>query len=163
MYLSVALFALSLAGHCAAPDDGDDFDPGVLGALLNAVANPLDAQLQAAAAANNVSTPAVNQTESAEMVALGKALFFDKILSGDQNISCATCHHPTASTGDDLPTSIGAGGSGTGAARELSGAAVMIARNAPPLFNLGASQFDRAFWDGRVSLNNGVLIRRRRR
>ena len=27
-------------------------------------------------------------------VALGRALFFDKVLSGNRNISCATCHHP---------------------------------------------------------------------
>ena len=27
-------------------------------------------------------------------VELGRMLFFDKILSGNQTISCATCHHP---------------------------------------------------------------------
>ncbi len=31
---------------------------------------------------------------------LGKLLFFDKILSGNKNISCASCHHPLAGTGD---------------------------------------------------------------
>ncbi len=155
--LVAALFVVTLTGGCSGNDDGDDLNPAVLNALLGAVTNPLDARLLAAAADANVSTPTIQQNESAEMIALGKALFFDKILSGDQNISCATCHHPSASTGDDLPTSIGAGGSGTGAARELSGSAAMIARNAPALFNLGASEFNRAFWDGRVSLSGGVL------
>ena len=37
---------------------------------------------------------------SSAEVALGKVLFFDKIISGNNNISCATCHHPLASTGD---------------------------------------------------------------
>ena len=29
-----------------------------------------------------------------QMVELGRMLFFDKVLSGNRNISCATCHHP---------------------------------------------------------------------
>ena len=33
-------------------------------------------------------------------VQLGRVLFFDKILSGNQNISCATCHHPDFASGD---------------------------------------------------------------
>ena len=53
----------------------------------------------------------------AAKVALGKALMFDPILSGNQNISCATCHHPFAGTGDGLSLPIGEGGSGTGFAR----------------------------------------------
>lgn len=39
---------------------------------------------------------------------LGKRLFFDKILSGNQNISCATCHHPMAALGDGLSLPVGA-------------------------------------------------------
>ena len=35
-----------------------------------------------------------NGAPSAEKVELGRLLFFDKILSGNKNISCATCHHP---------------------------------------------------------------------
>ena len=31
---------------------------------------------------------------SAEKIALGKSLFFDKRLSNDETISCATCHVP---------------------------------------------------------------------
>jgi len=37
--------------------------------------------------------------------ALGKFLFFDKVLSGNRNIACATCHHPLTGTGDGLSLS----------------------------------------------------------
>mgnify|MGYP000700583640 CR=1 FL=1 len=31
---------------------------------------------------------------ASDKVELGRMLFFDKILSGNRNISCSTCHHP---------------------------------------------------------------------
>jgi cytochrome c peroxidase len=40
-----------------------------------------------------------NAAPSAAKLRLGRALFFDKILSGNGNISCATCHHPLLDTG----------------------------------------------------------------
>ena len=40
---------------------------------------------------------------NADAVALGRLLFFDKILSGNRNISCATCHHPRFGTSDGVP------------------------------------------------------------
>lgn len=87
-----------------------------------------------------------------ELYTLGQALFFDKVLSGNRDISCATCHHPTAGTGDDLALSVGVGG--TGLARQRSGG-VIIARNAPPLFNLHA--YPTMFWDGRIWLEDGHI------
>ena len=44
------------------------------------------------------------------VVELGRSLFFDKLLSGNRNISCATCHHPDTHTGDDLSLPLGEGG-----------------------------------------------------
>ena len=38
--------------------------------------------------------PEVNGETSAESAELGQHLFFDPILSGDNDKSCATCHHP---------------------------------------------------------------------
>jgi cytochrome c peroxidase len=35
-------------------------------------------------------------------IELGKQLFFDKVLSGNLNISCATCHHPFAGCAGDF-------------------------------------------------------------
>lgn len=40
-------------------------------------------------------------------VALGKMLFFDPRLSGDGNMSCATCHNPLLGWSDGLPTAKG--------------------------------------------------------
>ncbi len=40
-------------------------------------------------------------------VELGKFLFYDKILSGNKNISCATCHHALTDTGDGLSLPVG--------------------------------------------------------
>jgi Di-haem cytochrome c peroxidase len=51
---------------------------------------------------------------AAATVKLGRLLMFDKILSGNRNISCATCHHPLAGTGDGLALPVGEGGSGLG-------------------------------------------------
>lgn len=89
-----------------------------------------------------------------EKVILGRLLFFDKILSGNRNISCSTCHHPRAATGDDLSLGIGEGGVGIGLQRTLgSGSNAIherIPRNSPPLFNLGAREYLIFFHDGRV-------------
>jgi cytochrome c peroxidase len=90
-------------------------------------------------------------------VALGSQLFFDKILSGNLNISCASCHHPFAGTGDGLSLPVGEGGQGLGVTRNTgSGADAIderVPRNAPALFNLGAREFTRLFHDGRIQPN----------
>jgi cytochrome c peroxidase len=89
--------------------------------------------------------------ESAALVALGEALFFDKLLSGRRNVSCATCHHPTAGTGDALPLSLGEGATGLGAARRATSPDQVIPRNGPPLFAVASDTSSSMFWDGRVS------------
>ena len=48
---------------------------------------------------------------------LGQLLFYDPILSGNRNISCATCHHPRFATSDGVSLSLGEGGIGLGPAR----------------------------------------------
>lgn len=92
-----------------------------------------------------------------EKESLGKLLFHDKILSGNRNISCATCHHALTDTGDGLSLSIGEGANGLGVARNtgLGDDAVpeRVPRNAPHVFNLGAIQFSRLFHDGRVEID----------
>ncbi|MEP7325081.1 MAG: cytochrome c peroxidase [Gemmatimonadota bacterium] len=85
------------------------------------------------------------------LVALGQALAFDKILSGNRDISCMTCHLPAFGTGDDRSLSIGQGASGLGPVRQHP-QGLFIPRNAPPLFNLGAMKS--LFWDGRVSTDS---------
>lgn len=90
-----------------------------------------------------------------QLVELGRLLFFDPVLSGNENISCATCHHPDFATADGLSLPLGEGGRGLGLARTTgSGASrvkARVPRNAPALFNLGAVEFERLFHDGRVA------------
>ncbi|MEM6679372.1 MAG: cytochrome-c peroxidase, partial [Pseudomonadota bacterium] len=89
----------------------------------------------------------------ASQVDLGRLLFFDKILSGNRNISCATCHHPQHASGDGLALGIGEGGAGLGPQRHVpDGSAVRgrVPRNAPTLQNRGARAFTVLFHDGRV-------------
>ncbi len=92
-----------------------------------------------------------------------KLLFFDKILSGNLNISCASCHHPLAGTGDGLSLPVGEGGSGLGVTRDTGfGSEAVherVPRNAPAVFNLGAREFDRMFHDGRVEEDSFGTIR----
>jgi len=80
---------------------------------------------------------------------LGQALVFDKILSGNRDISCTTCHLPEFATGDARSLSIGQGGTGLGPGRRLP-SGIFIPRNAPPLFNVAAMRH--LFWDGRVEI-----------
>lgn len=82
------------------------------------------------------------------LVRLGRLLAFDKILSGNRDISCMTCHLPSLGTGDARSLSIGQGASGLGEQR-VHPQGAFIPRNAPALFNLHA--MTSLFWDGRVS------------
>lgn len=118
-----------------------------------------DAELRQAFAREGISTPSLAPVESTAMVALGEALFYDKLLSGNRNISCATCHHPTAGTGDGLPLSLGEGATGQTTARVATAADQVVPRNAPPLFHVGASEVESMFWDSRVRRDpdTGVL------
>jgi len=88
--------------------------------------------------------------------ALGQLLFYDKILSGNRNISCATCHHGLTMTGDGLALPVGEGGRGLGVTRDLGtgddAIHERVPRNSPALFNLGAREFGVMFHDGRVEL-----------
>jgi len=86
-------------------------------------------------------------------VKLGQLLFYDRILSGNRNIACATCHHPRFATGDGLSLGLGEGAVGLGTERHVVEAdmpELRIPRNAPPLFNLGAKSFTILFDDGRL-------------
>ncbi len=72
---------------------------------------------------------------TAAKVELGRQLFFDKRLSSDGTVSCATCHDPAQAFADGKPVAEGvAGRRGT--------------RNSPSLLN---AMFNSGqFWDGRA-------------
>ena len=103
-------------------------------------------------------TDADYRSSSEAKIELGRLLMFDKILSGNKNISCGTCHHALTDTGDGLSLPVGEGGDGLGKSRntqdgEPTAVHERVPRNAPPVFNLGAHEFKVLFHDGRVSVN----------
>ncbi|HET8648076.1 MAG TPA: cytochrome c peroxidase [Vicinamibacteria bacterium] len=73
---------------------------------------------------------------TAERVALGRRLYYDKRLSQDGSVSCATCHDPAKGFSDGRKVSQGIAGK-TGA------------RNAPTVLNSVFNEFQ--FWDGRAA------------
>lgn len=70
-----------------------------------------------------------------EKVELGKLLYFDKRVSKDGSVSCATCHDPTMAWAEREPTS-------KGIHKQVGG------RNSPTVIN--AAYAPRQFWDGRA-------------
>ncbi len=86
-----------------------------------------------------------------ELVRLGEALFFDKELSGNRDIACATCHHPSEHGSDGLSLPVGTGGVGLGPERLLGHDREFVPRNSPEIFNRGAKEWTTMFWDGRVA------------
>jgi len=68
-------------------------------------------------------------------VALGQDLYFDKRLSVDNTVSCATCHDPKLAFTDGKPVAEGVGGK-------------KGARNSPTILN--ATFNVEQFWDGRA-------------
>lgn len=113
--------------------------------------------------ADEVPLPSATDAETFKQtnmnsVELGRLLFFDPILSGNKNIACATCHHPSLGTSDGLSLSIGEGGKGLGCKRQFNQdkntPEQRIARNSPALFNLGAFEFLSLFHDGRLEADS---------
>ncbi len=103
---------------------------------------------------DNLSSPA--------KVKLGKMLFWDPILSGEKDITCATCHHPSLGYSDRLDLSIGVRGKGLGTTRieKDSRGIPRVGRNAPTIINAAYNgllsyhqsydpQLAPMFWDGR--------------
>lgn len=107
---------LALALACHAPDERDTH-------LVLQVPSNL---------ADEVPQPDHNPMTEAG-VTLGRELFFDPLLSGNDDISCATCHRPDLAFSDGLPRSVGAAGT-------------PLSRHTPVLVNLAWSSG--YFWDG---------------
>lgn len=83
---------------------------------------------------SSVPVPPENP-QTSEKIELGKKLFFDRRLSGDGTMSCATCHNPDQAFTDGLDIS-------------LSYPTTKNWRNAPTLINVAFSRY--LFWDGRA-------------
>jgi len=129
---------LACAGACAEVDRSLPVQPSI------------DAELRRTIQQWGVVPIAPMPAQNTALVGLGRALFFDKVLSGNRDIACATCHDPSTSMGDGLSLSIGTGGTGLGASRTLGPGREFVPRSAPSLLNAGLGLFYE-FWDGRIS------------
>jgi len=69
-------------------------------------------------------------------VALGKKLFFEKLLSKDSSVSCTSCHKPAYAFADTVAFSIGIDGK-------------LTKRNTPSVLNMKNRPY--FFWDGRAA------------
>lgn len=87
------------------------------------------------------------------LVTLGQMLFFDKELSGNRNISCATCHNPLLGSADAQTLSRGQGATGLGPTRVNGVQSEFLPRNSIEVWNRGVPGWDIMFWDGRLSGN----------
>lgn len=97
-----------------------------------------------------------------EKAELGRLLFYDPVLSGDKDVSCATCHHPDFGYAESLELSIGVGGKGLGLQRKfaVNNGIPFTKRNSQSVLNTGFNGIDEngnydpanapMFWDLRA-------------
>lgn len=109
-----------------------------------------------------VKSPKNNPT-SKEKIELGRLLFFDPILSGNKDVACATCHHPTTGYAEFRDISIGVNGKGFGTKRifKSPNSIPFVKRNAHTILNTAFNGIDSLgqydpntspmFWDSRVN------------
>ena len=124
--------------------------------------NFLDSQLKKIIRKSNLTgapsagrtLPSINEPKAQ----LGMKLFFTKSLSGEYDVACVTCHHPSLGGGDDMSLSIGVDVLeddllGPGRRHNPTGehydGGPTVPRNAPTTFNL-ALWDEVLFHDGRV-------------
>ena len=96
----------------------------------------------------------------AAQVILGQQLFFDKILSANNDVSCATCHSPLTGTSDGLSLGLGVGAKGFSIMRSsghfdhvAEAAPNRVVRNSLALFNLGWKGWMIRMVDGDISID----------
>ena len=135
---------------CGNPKEGKVQDIGPVKRVATVAALP-----------RTILHPNDNQN-SADKELLGKLLFFDPILSGGKDVSCATCHHPASGYAEFLDLSIGPNARGLGSKRVFNSPndIPIMKRNSPTILNTAYNGIDSKqdyvpenapmFWDDRV-------------
>ncbi|MEL6428726.1 MAG: cytochrome c peroxidase [Planctomycetota bacterium] len=114
----------------------------------------LVAQFRGVVSAQGIlAAPAAPVLDTA-LVELGRALYFDKELSGNRDVSCSTCHLASEHGSDGRTLPRGVDGAGVGPARV---AGEIVPRHSP--INLNAGHGDAMFWDGRIEVLPGGALR----
>jgi cytochrome c peroxidase len=121
----IVLLILALLAGCKPDENG----------LSQIPYNPSPYDLKIPAGFPQMSIPADNPMTT-EGVALGRFLFYDKSLSGNGTMSCASCHLPALNFADGQATSKGIDG--------IAGKRSSMSLENIGFFNKGL------FWDGRV-------------
>jgi cytochrome c peroxidase len=118
---------------------------------------PIDTQLRQAIANFSVVPILPVAVQDPALVDLGRALFFDKILSGNRDVSCASCHNPVTHIGDGQSLAAGTGALVVNGMRRPGSGREFTPRNAPSLFSssLGSVYM---FWDGRLNQEFGPTV-----
>ena len=106
-----------------------------------------------------------NNPPMQERISLGRFLFYDPLLGGERDASCATCHHPEFAFGDLRQFPVGVAGTmGLGPDRIRGNSSYsnepvgFTPRNSPTVFNTAFNADETGepthngffFWDGRV-------------
>lgn len=100
-------------------------------------ANPLVA-LPKAPLGVDVDLASLKVPPTPERVRLGRWLFYDKRISADRSVACATCHRPEHAFSEPTPVSSGVGGQ-------------KGKRKSPSFVNQAVTLYPVFFWDGRAS------------
>lgn len=100
-------------------------------------ANPIR-PLPAGPLGTEIDLKTLPEAPTPERVRLGRWLFYDKRLSGDNTIACANCHRPEHAFSEPTPVS-------SGVKNQRGG------RKAPSFVNQAVTIYPHFFWDGRAS------------
>ena len=134
-----------------------------VGAVGQEAQFPVDGEHSVSALPETQEAPGYNPTTPAK-VELGRLLFWDPLLSGPQDVACATCHHPINGYAEDRDLSLGVTGTGRGRFRRDGH---LVKRNSPTVLNVAFNGIDESgydpatapmFWDNRIrSLESQAL------
>lgn len=141
----VIFFGAAMVGAVGENRCPDGFDEVTTGCLFHDAALtfeiPPNGLLRPWPAMGDVAVASVN----VNTVALGRLLFFDPIVSGDNTASCAHCHDPSQGLADGQRLGHGKGATGVGLKRQ---GGKTLPRHTPTVYNSAFDGF--LFWDGRA-------------